>query len=227
MPGFGGASKSAPTGPTSLLKQEGIPEELRLPVPGDPMSRVGAGLVDLLIAGAAGASAGGVAQLVTGDAVVVGAAAQTAALGFWVLRDALSPDGNRSIGKRLFKLELAFWDGALPPTLLAAARNSYFLALPLSQLHPLLEMVSPIIPNPRTLVEFPLLHYHFPAFPSRFGLLSSFLTSARSFLRKTRASLVTTLLERELSMNGQVVRIACEISRSALRSRHYELKLRN
>lgn len=163
LPGFGGASKSAPTGPTSLLKQEGIPEELRLPLPGDPMSRVGAGLVDMLIAGAAGASAGGVAHLATGgDAVVVGAAAQTAALGFWVLRDALSPDGNRSIGKRLFKLELALWDGALPPAMLAAARNSYFLALPLSQLHPLLEMVSPSLE--RDFVVDSHCLYHCPFF---------------------------------------------------------------
>lgn len=143
LPGFGGAAQALlPSGQTSLLKQDGIPEELRLPLPGDPMSRIGAGLIDLMVAGVAGAAAGGVAHVATGgDDAIVAASAQTVALGMWVLRDALSPDGNRSIGKRIFKLELALWDGALPPALHAAARNAYFLALPLSQVHPLLEMV--------------------------------------------------------------------------------------
>lgn len=143
LPGFGGAAQALlPSGQTSLLKQDGIPEELRLPLPGDPMSRIGAGLIDLMVAGIAGAAAGGVAHVATGgDDAIVAAFAQTVALGMWVLRDALSPDGNRSIGKRIFKLELALWDGALPPALHAAARNAYFLALPLSQVHPLLEMV--------------------------------------------------------------------------------------
>ena len=140
LPSFGG-TKTSQSGPVSLLKQDGIPDELKLPLPGDPMSRLGAGVVDLIVAGTVGVLAGGVAQLVGADTIVVQAASQTAALGVWVLRDALSPDGNRSIGKRLFRLEIAYWDGALPPVARAAARNAYFLTLPLSQLHPLLEMV--------------------------------------------------------------------------------------
>ena len=152
---FGGASKTSSSGQTSLLKQEGIPEELRLPLPGDPMSRVGAGLTDMIIAASVGLAVGGVAQLVIIDDATVRAAAQTAALGMWVLRDALSLDGNRSIGKRLFKLEIAYWDGALPPAVIAAARNSYFLTLPLSQLHPLLEMVSFVL---RNILRAPMTH---------------------------------------------------------------------
>lgn len=105
------------------------------------MSRIGAGLVDVLVACTGGALSGGLTHLIVGDPVMVGTVAQATVLGVWVLRDALSPEGNRSLGKRLFKLELAYWDGALPPVIRAAARNAYFLALPLSQLHPLLEMV--------------------------------------------------------------------------------------
>lgn len=126
---------------TSLLKQEGIPLELRLPLPGDPMSRLGAGLVDIFIAGSAGIGAGTLVQALGGDTATTSLAAQGTALALWVLRDALSADGNRSIGKRLFKLELANWDGSLPSVAHAAVRNAYFLALPLSQVHPLLEMV--------------------------------------------------------------------------------------
>jgi uncharacterized RDD family membrane protein YckC len=126
---------------TSLLKQEGIPPELRLPLPGDPMSRLGAGLVDLIIAGTSGACLGAVTQALGGDADIYAFVGQSASLATWILRDALSPDGNRSIGKRLFKLELAHWDGSLPSIVSAAARNAYFLALPLSQVHPMLEMV--------------------------------------------------------------------------------------
>jgi hypothetical protein len=105
------------------------------------MSRIGAGVVDVCLAVAGGVGASAVSYALGGDAATSALAAQGAALGIWVLRDALSPDGNRSIGKRLFKLELAHWDGALPSFARSAARNAYFLALPLSQAHPLLEMV--------------------------------------------------------------------------------------
>lgn len=125
----------------TLFNQWMIPEDLQLPKPGDPLKRIGAGCVDVIISAVAGSLVGAAAHASgLADPALVTQLAQGMGLMAWVMRDALGDGGNRSLGKRLFGLELAHWDGTLPTPRLALTRNAYWLALPAMALHPLAAM---------------------------------------------------------------------------------------
>lgn len=140
----------------TLFNQWMVPEDLQLPKPGDPIRRIGAGFLDLLVSGAIGGAVGTAAwhglqlDLLGGldpHEAVQSAVQAGLGTGFasWLVRDAFGDGGNRSLGKEVFKLELAYWDGTLSSRLDAALRNWYFLALPLMALHPMLEMAGAMV----------------------------------------------------------------------------------
>lgn len=120
-----------------------LPEEVRLPRPADPISRLGAGMFDALAAGVVGAGCAAAALYGAGcpDAVAA-ATGQGAALGAWVLRDVAADSGTRSLGKRVFGLELAMGDGSLAPPSAAALRSCYWLLLPAAGLHPFVALTA-------------------------------------------------------------------------------------
>ncbi len=126
----------------SLLNQTALPEDLRLPRPADPLNRVAAGVLDVALAGAGGAAVGAAAFYsgASGDLETAAIIGQTAALSLWVVRDGLGDGGNRSLGKRAFKVEVTLWDGTPAPPSLALSRNLYFLLLPLAGAHQYLGM---------------------------------------------------------------------------------------
>ena len=132
-----GASASALR--LTLLDQSSLPEPLRLPRPGEPLSRICAGIADASLASLCGlcvASAlhyGGGGAFSPEEAALAG---QSTALLAWAARDGLGPGGNRSPGKALFGLELTNADGSLASPLAALCRSSYFLLLPAVSLHP-------------------------------------------------------------------------------------------
>lgn len=124
----------------TLFNQWMVPQDLQLPRPADPFRRLGAGIIDLLISSAAGCSAGAATWFTTYDPFLTMNVASGVALAGWVVRDSLGDGGNRSIGKRLYKVELAHWDGSLPTRTQALLRNWYFLVLPAMKFHALLDM---------------------------------------------------------------------------------------
>jgi len=85
----------------------------------------------------AGGAAAGAAHALGEDVVTVAAAFQGVALASWMVRDAATSEGNRSLGKRVFGLELAYWDGCLPTRGHALLRNLYWAVLPVMAWHPL------------------------------------------------------------------------------------------
>ena len=134
-----GAAPGASALRLTLLDQSSLPEPLRLPRPGEPLSRISAGIADASLASLCGlcvASAlhyGGGGVFSPEEAALAG---QSAALLAWAARDGLGPGGNRSPGKALFGLELTNADGSLASPLAALCRSSYFLLLPAASLHP-------------------------------------------------------------------------------------------
>ena len=131
------------SGRLTLFHQSGVPEDLRLPTPGDPLARTAAGVADAALAGCVGCAVAGVVALAVpggGEALAL-PLAQGAALAHWSFRDALGWDGgNRSAGKALCGLELALWDGSLATPAAAAVRSAYMLAAPAAALHPIAGM---------------------------------------------------------------------------------------
>jgi hypothetical protein len=67
---------------------------------------------------------------------VVTLCGQSTGLLAWAFRDGLGRGGNRSPGKALFGLELAYADGTLVSPMAALCRSSYVLLLPAVSLHP-------------------------------------------------------------------------------------------
>jgi uncharacterized RDD family membrane protein YckC len=122
----------------SLHNQDSIPEPLRLPRPADPLARLGAGLLDAGISIVGGSVAGYLAFLGSALPEVGLAAAQGTAIALFSFRDAFGDEGNRSIGKKVFSLELALWDGQLPSPSSCAARSWYLCLIPIASLHPVL-----------------------------------------------------------------------------------------
>ena len=120
----------------TLFDQSALPAALRLPRPGDPFARVMAGSFDALVAGAGGACCFAAAGAAGANPVDASAVAQAAALALWAVRDALGDGGSRSLGKRLFSLEIALSDGTLAPRSAALARSWYYALLPAATLHP-------------------------------------------------------------------------------------------
>lgn len=130
----------------TLFNQWMIPEDLQLPKPADPLRRIAAGMADAIIAAAAGGAVGGALYAVgLANVAVATEVGQGVALLAWVVRDALGDGGNRSWGKRMAGLELAFWDGTLPSQRLALTRNAYWLVLPAMTLHPLASMAGSVL----------------------------------------------------------------------------------
>ena len=142
---FRRAGRSSGLPPSSLLgprltlyDQSALPEPLRLPRPGEPLSRMCAGIADACLSAATGACVAGALHY-GGSGLpleTISQAGQSVALLAWCARDGLGPDGNRSPGKALFALELAHADGSLVSPLAALCRSSYFLLLPAVTLHP-------------------------------------------------------------------------------------------
>jgi len=124
--------------PLSLFRQESLPAALRLPRPAEPLARVGAGLADAALALAGGAAAGALGAALGAPPEVAFAATQGGAVALFCLRDAFGDGGNRSVGKALFGLEVALWDGALAPPAACAARSAYLALAPLAGAHHLL-----------------------------------------------------------------------------------------
>ena len=125
----------------TLFHQDDVPEDLRLSPPADPVARTTAGAIDAALALGGGAVAGWLAHALTGSSDVASASAAGAATALWVLRDGLGDGGNRSVGKAIMRVELAYWDGALASPAHALTRNAIVLAWPLAGLHPMLEML--------------------------------------------------------------------------------------
>ena len=128
----------------TLFHQEGVPADLQLPVPGDPIARTAAGCVDAVVACGVGCGVAAAVAAVSGgggDLQLSLSVAQGAALSHWAFRDALGWDGgNRSVGKALLRQEVAMWDGTLATPGAAALRSAYMLAWPLAELHPIAGM---------------------------------------------------------------------------------------
>lgn len=122
----------------SLQNQDSIPEPLRLPRPADPLARLGAGLLDAGISIAVGSAAGYLAFMGSAIPEVGLSAAQGTAIALFAFRDAFGDEGNRSIGKKVFGLEIALWDGQLPSPSSCAARSWYLCLIPVAGLHPVL-----------------------------------------------------------------------------------------
>lgn len=125
----------------SLLNQASLPEDLRLPKPGDPLNRVGAGFVDAFLSVIGGGLVGGATYAATGGAIDISVAAgQGVSLFLWAIRDVLGDHGNRSVGKRLFRLEITQRDGILATPMSCLGRSAYFLLAPFTVLHPYIGM---------------------------------------------------------------------------------------
>ena len=135
----GGTSSPSSTGmpKLTLFNQSMLPEELRLPLPADPMSRICAGLVDLSLCAACGVGLAAASHYGMGlEALSASGLGQGAGLVLWAARDGLGPGGNRSPGKAMLGLELVTSDGTLVSPMAALCRSSYFLLLPATPLHP-------------------------------------------------------------------------------------------
>lgn len=124
----------------SLFNQSSLPEDLQLPKPADPLQRIGAGILDLAVAGLAGSAAGYMAFATSGVMEIALSTGQGAGLAYWILRDGLADEGNRSFGKKAFGLEITNADGTLASPWACLARNWYFGIVPALSLHPLLGM---------------------------------------------------------------------------------------
>jgi hypothetical protein len=123
----------------TLFDQSGLPEPLRLPRPGEPLARISAGIADAFLAGACGLCVSGALHYGGGGGIpldVVTLCGQSTGLLAWAFRDGLGRGGNRSPGKALFGLELAYADGTLVSPMAALCRSSYVLLLPAVSLHP-------------------------------------------------------------------------------------------
>jgi hypothetical protein len=138
-----------PSDPTkvTLFHQEPLPGDLRLPKPAEPLLRIGAGLLDGAVAAVAGSAAAAASYAVLGAAEIemVAAAGQAVALSTWVFRDGFGDGGNRSLGKKVFKLEISYWDGALASRKHAALRSWYFILLPAMAWHPLVDLTATLM----------------------------------------------------------------------------------
>jgi hypothetical protein len=130
-----GAASGALPPRITLYDQSALPEPLRLPRPGEPLSRICAGIADAGLAAACGLCAASALHY-GGSSEVAVLSGQSVALLAWAARDGLGPGGNRSPGKALFGLELTQADGSLPSPLAALCRSSYWLLLPAASLHP-------------------------------------------------------------------------------------------
>lgn len=136
------------TGGFDLFNQDNIPEDLRLPKPGDPFYRFGAALFDGIVSGLGGLSVGYLVYLGTQSSYDIAIpTGQATALLLWILRDALGDEGNRSIGKRLFNLEITNNDGTLVNSMNHSLllRNWYFGLIPILHYHPLITMTFEIL----------------------------------------------------------------------------------
>lgn len=122
----------------SLYNQDSIPEPLRLPRPADPLARLGAGLLDVGISILGGTAAGYLSYLGCSLPEVSLATGQGVSIALFAFRDAFGDEGNRSIGKKIFGLEIALWDGQLPSSASCAARSWYLCLIPIAGLHPVL-----------------------------------------------------------------------------------------
>ena len=120
----------------SLFDQTSLPEPLRLPLPADPLARLCAGIVDGAVAAAGAAAAFYSAEAVGAASADAAAACQATFLLLWATRDALGDGGNRSLGKRVFNLELTRADGSLASRPAALARSWYVLLAPAAGVHP-------------------------------------------------------------------------------------------
>ena len=118
-----------------------IPEDLRLPEPSSLARRFKAGLIDASISAVVGGLVGGMVMHGTGVWELAEASGVLATTMAWVCRDAVLDDGNRSLGKKLQKLELVHWDGTMASRSTCLKRNMYFLVFPFMYFHPLLNQV--------------------------------------------------------------------------------------
>jgi hypothetical protein len=118
-----------------------LPPDLQLPTPAAPFQRLVAGMVDASVSAAVGALVAGAVHMalhVQEAASVAGVVAATAA---WIARDCVLDEGNRSLGKKLQDIEVAYWDGTLPTRSDCLKRNIYWAAFPFVHFHPLCNQV--------------------------------------------------------------------------------------
>lgn len=132
-------------GRISLFDQSALPEDVQLPKPAAPVDRVGAAIADGVLSALLGACSSGAVAAASlylagapAPAELLTATGSAVATVAWVLRDALADEGNRSYGKKLFKLEITNADGTLASPQACAVRNLPYLLFPLAVLHPLL-----------------------------------------------------------------------------------------
>jgi uncharacterized RDD family membrane protein YckC len=144
---IGKSSTSIPSDHVSsrltLFNQSSLPPEYRVPVPANPLARISAGVVDLSISIAAGYSASvGIDWYTSGLSELSEYAGHGVGVAMWMLRDTLGDEGNRSIGKRMFKVEIVYVDGTPVSQQHALLRNWYFLGLPLIVFHPFVNLLA-------------------------------------------------------------------------------------
>ena len=124
-----------------------LPDDLQLPTPAQPFKRIVAGAIDALVSSAVGATVWASLFFTLRIPEVAEAAGIVAASTAWVVRDCIIDEGNRSIGKKLQGLEVAFWDGTLPHRSDCLKRNVYWAAFPFLYFHPLCNQASTCRPG--------------------------------------------------------------------------------
>ena len=112
-----------------------IPEDLRLPTFADPIGRLLAGLVDFGVACGVGLGSGWLVSALTTVPDLGSWTALTAGTFAWITRDALFEEGNRSLGKILYDIEIAYWDGQLASRIDSVKRNMHYLFVPFVGVH--------------------------------------------------------------------------------------------
>eukprot|EP01138_Halocafeteria_seosinensis_P013868 gb/GECG01014161.1/.p1 GENE.gb/GECG01014161.1/~~gb/GECG01014161.1/.p1 ORF type:complete len:353 (+),score=30.76 gb/GECG01014161.1/:1-1059(+) len=115
--------------------QSSVPEDLRLPTFADPIGRVLAGAVDLGIACAVGIGSGWLISAITGVPDLGSWTALAAGTFAWIGRDGILDEGNRSLGKILYDIEISYWDGQLARRTDCVKRNMPYVLVPFVGVH--------------------------------------------------------------------------------------------
>jgi hypothetical protein len=126
----------------TLFNQSKLPEDLRLPLPAEPFFRTLAGLTDLLVSLAIGCTAYLAVRHGVGDLGLALNAGGGAALAAWMVRDAVCDEGNRSLGKKIFRMEITDAEGGLATRTACLLRSWHYGIIVLMPLHPAFDLTA-------------------------------------------------------------------------------------
>src|SRR5690606_12255090 len=108
--------------------------DVQLPKKGNPLNRVMAGAFDGYISAVIGYASAFTTYKLTDLNEGAESVFVSVSLASWALRDTFADQGSRSLGKKLFRLEITHWDGSLPSQTATALRSWYLLMVPLAYL---------------------------------------------------------------------------------------------